>query len=72
MIPGTNAELKKLKSLDGLKNAELQKLEKQLDEEFEFYKPSTEWILKVAELLKAYKHLSGKDYEIKTMEDSII
>lgn len=72
MIPGTNGIIKNPRFSNETQLTELQLVEKELDTEFELYKPSITWILKVADLLKKYKLLSGKDYEIKTTEDSII
>lgn len=45
-----------------------------LDLEFRTYAYpiSTGWILRMAEYLKKYKLLTGKDYEIKIVEDTIV
>lgn len=45
-----------------------------LDLEFRRYSYpiKIDWILKMAEYLKQYKILTGNDYEIKPMEDTIV
>ena len=72
MIPGTNGTIAESEFSDEAKLIELKQVEAQLDSEFELYKPSITWIMTVANLLRKYRLLSGKDYEIKTTEDSII
>ena len=72
MIPGTNAMIKESALTNDTLNREIEDITKQLDERFELYKPSIDWILETADLLRKYKLLTGNVYEIKSTEDSII
>lgn len=72
MIPGTNATIVDGTLSDATDKSELKQIELELDDAFLLYKPSIAWLYKTVDLLKKYKLLSGKEYEIKNLEDSII
>lgn len=70
MIP--NGEIVQQVVTDDTRNKELAEVTELLDEAFDANKISISWIYIVHDLLVRYKCLTGREYEIKIKEDTIV